>query len=75
MNKKRISENISNYIRDDIKYTCDTKFTIYLICELLTFGEISKIYGNLQSNLKKKIIMDNYNNKDVPKISYMLMVD
>lgn len=75
MNKKRISENISNYIIDDIKYTCDTKFTIYLIYELLTFGEISKIYGNLQSNLKKKIIMDNYNNKDVPKISYMLMVD
>ncbi|MBC5996790.1 Abi family protein [Romboutsia ilealis] len=67
VNRKRISEDISSHINDNTKYTCNTKLHIYLICELLTFGEISKMYGNLQNGLKKKIIMDNYNNRDVTK--------
>lgn len=65
--KKKSSSNMLNYISNNTKYTCNTELPIYLICELLTFGEISKMYGNLQNNLKKKIITDNYSNRDVTK--------
>lgn len=65
--KKKLSTNMLNYISNNVKYTSNTELPIYLICELLTFGEISKMYANLQNNLKKKIIIDNYSNKDITK--------
>ena len=43
------------------------KFPVWLVCQQLSLGELSKMYGNLQNEIKENIIKENYNNKDVTK--------
>lgn len=48
-------------------YSNTHNFPVWLVCQQLTLGELSKMYGNLQDKIKESIIKENYNNKDVTK--------
>ena len=43
------------------------KFPVWLVCQQLSLGELSKMYGNLKNEIRENIIKENYNNKDVTK--------
>lgn len=52
---------------DENFYNNTNKFPVWLVCQQLTLTKLSKMYANLQNSIKKKIIQENYNNKDVTK--------
>lgn len=65
--KKKNKEPTKYYCNSDEEEFHDNtnKFPVWLACQQLTLGELSKMYGNLQSNIQESIIKENYNNKDV----------
>nr|WP_317333966.1 Abi family protein [uncultured Romboutsia sp.] len=66
LNKKIESYKDKEYIKHH-KEIYNGKIPIWVVVEILSFTDLSKLYSNMNNHDSKKIIMDNYTDKDVVK--------